>query len=110
MSDKYQAQLDHLQKLIQRNRNFRRLFYDDLGAIRPEALDYFEWLKMFCYGARAPYLQNPQTGMIDNSATYVAIGRQEVYFRTLELLDADSKVIDRQIKNLQQQQEIDNDD
>lgn len=93
----------HLRCLIRRNQNFKRLFLNDQDQIKPEAQDFFKWLYQFCYMSRPSYLMNPKTGGIDPLATHVAEGRREVYVTLLELIDADSVKLTRQLTKLQEE-------
>lgn len=100
---------EHLKKIIARNRNFRRLFLDDNNQVKDEAKDFFEWLNRFCFMNRPTYLMNPKTGNVDPLATHIAEARREVALNIYELIDVNSDRLTRQLTNLQQEEEHDDD-
>lgn len=77
---------------IRRILSKRRSAYKALFAPGPACDIVLQDLAKFCRAATTPAVVSPLTGQIDQSASFIAIGRQEVFHRIsqhINIADAD---------------------
>lgn len=97
--------IDQLQIKLSRSQNLRRLFCDNTGAVKPEAVEFFSWMHEFCHVARPVYKQNPNTGQVDPYATHVTAGRQEVYQELMRRMKMDTTLLEAEINKLREDEQ-----
>lgn len=85
-------------------RQLRILFFNDLGQLKPEAAYYFRWMQRVCMDDSPCYAANKLTGAIDVNATFVALGRREVWLEHDKVLNLDTTEIETQLNQLKEEE------
>jgi hypothetical protein len=95
---------DRLRKVIFRRRQAYRMLFQPGDIRTPAAEIVLADLRKYCRGTMAPAVYSQISGTIDEKATFITIGRQEVFNRILQHLHVDDADLYRLVEKNDQEQ------
>lgn len=90
--------------MLHKNQQMRILFFNDRNELKPEAAYYFRWLQRVCMEDNPCYAANKITGSIDTNATFVALGRREVWLEHRKMMGLDTADIQTKLNQLREEE------